>query len=255
MNECIKTKYEHFISLGYFCSVALELERYGLRDGSYPFDWCISDIKGVFELINNNFESYTDYNLLEQNSKEHNHYRNKKYNVQFFHDFDEYTPLENQMHYFVKKYERRIKRFYKSISDPTLFVRYISSENMAFGKKSEELAWLEDNYEYIISTLKKFNSKNEIIFISNTDLVSDKIKIFYVQKDDEDVVARKPFEKNVQLTELMDNIDYPKRIENLNVYNKKQKIKNNLINRANNKLKRFLKKLFFKEYIHFEQYK
>ena len=83
MNECIKTKYEHFISLGYFCSVALELERYGLRDGSYPFDWCISDIKGVFELINNNFESYTDYNLLEQNSKEHNHYRNKKYNVQF----------------------------------------------------------------------------------------------------------------------------------------------------------------------------
>lgn len=39
-------KYENFISLGYFCSVALELQRLGLRSCSSPFDWCISEWSG-----------------------------------------------------------------------------------------------------------------------------------------------------------------------------------------------------------------
>ena len=45
----------NYISLGYFCSVASELERYGLRGESYPFDWVISDFGGVVEAIQNNF--------------------------------------------------------------------------------------------------------------------------------------------------------------------------------------------------------
>lgn len=36
-------KYESVISLGYFCSVAIELEKMGIRNFSTPFDWLITD--------------------------------------------------------------------------------------------------------------------------------------------------------------------------------------------------------------------
>lgn len=45
-DNIFETNYKHVISLGFFCSVALELERKGLRDASYPFDWLISDFQG-----------------------------------------------------------------------------------------------------------------------------------------------------------------------------------------------------------------
>lgn len=34
--------FKHIISLGHFCGVAQELERLGLRDASYPFEWLIT---------------------------------------------------------------------------------------------------------------------------------------------------------------------------------------------------------------------
>ncbi len=40
------TKFEHVISLGFFCSPALELKKLGFRDASYPFDWVISEWGG-----------------------------------------------------------------------------------------------------------------------------------------------------------------------------------------------------------------
>lgn len=44
--------YKHVISLGSFCSPALKIERLGLRDGSYPFDWVLSrSMNNVVELI------------------------------------------------------------------------------------------------------------------------------------------------------------------------------------------------------------
>ena len=63
--------YSHFISLGYFCSVAMELERTGLRASSSPFDWLISDFTGVTDVINNHFKDFLDYDLLFQNHQHH----------------------------------------------------------------------------------------------------------------------------------------------------------------------------------------
>lgn len=37
----------NYISLGYFCSIAMDLEKLGLRNESLPFDWVISDFEGV----------------------------------------------------------------------------------------------------------------------------------------------------------------------------------------------------------------
>lgn len=37
-----KNVFTHVVSLGWFCSVARELEKAGLREFSMPFDWCLS---------------------------------------------------------------------------------------------------------------------------------------------------------------------------------------------------------------------
>lgn len=120
--------FKHYISLGYFCSIAQELERFGLRDASYPFDWIISDIEGVFQCIDNNFDGLLDINVLTQSDKHRMYYKNTKYDFYFFHDFDKYMSLLSQIDQVKKKYERRIERFYRNIQEPTLFLRYISDE-------------------------------------------------------------------------------------------------------------------------------
>lgn len=58
----MEENYRHFISLGFFCSVASELERYGLRSASGPFDWQSCDsFKERMDLINNRFEKFWEH--------------------------------------------------------------------------------------------------------------------------------------------------------------------------------------------------
>lgn len=156
-------QYKHFISLGYFCSVALELERVGLRSTSSPFDWCISNYEGIINAIQNHFEDFLNYDYLLQSDILHNHYFNEKYRIWFFHDFDQYHSLKKQLPRVKEKYLRRIERFYKDIKQPTLFVRYISDEI-----EGEELEYIKKNNEKITKLLKSFNEENEVIYIANT---------------------------------------------------------------------------------------
>lgn len=158
--------YRTVISLGFFCSVAQELERIGLRDASYPFDWLISDFGGVITAIETRFKDFLRYDYLAQMRVNPRYYINTEYGFQYYHDFNSYQPLKKQLRKVKKKYKRRIKRFYKVISKPTLFVRYIQDD--------KELKWIENNYNSIILLLKSFNSHNSIVFISNDDLKTDK---------------------------------------------------------------------------------
>ena len=120
-------KYKNIISLGMFCSVAMELERKGLRTASYPFDWVISEsFEKVLFLVKNDFSDFLTYDKLYQ-ERNPAHYYNAKADIHFFHDFTPYCPLEKQMDVVEKKYKRRIERFYKDIKEPTLFVRYCSN--------------------------------------------------------------------------------------------------------------------------------
>ena len=41
-NNIKPDEFKNYISLGYFCEVAKDLERLGLRNQSSPFDWVIS---------------------------------------------------------------------------------------------------------------------------------------------------------------------------------------------------------------------
>lgn len=195
--------YNTVISLGFFCSVAQELERIGLRDASYPFDWLISDFIGVITSIDNHFKDFLKYDYLAQMRVNPRYYINTKYGFQFYHDFNPYQPLKKQIRKVRKKYKRRIKRFYKSISYPTLFVRYI--ENV------DELKWIEANYNSIVQLIKSFNPHNSIVFISNDELKSDKLRHYTVKKDENDTVARKPFTKNEELNKFFQNLPYCKK--------------------------------------------
>jgi len=235
------------ISLGYFCSIASELERYGLRDRSYPFDWLISDFNGVICAIEDGFQDLCKYDYWSQSVENRSYYKHEKYGFEFYHDFDEFRPLQEQLPGVCEKYTRRINRFYAAIHEPTLFIRYISNESQVNGV-SEELLWIEENHERIAALLKSYNKQNEILYIANEEVVSGKIEIHHVEKDRRDVVARYPFRKNPELDAYFQKIDHPAKEQNLKIHTKKAREK--LIKKVQKKAFSRVKGIFHKRYCH-----
>lgn len=247
------TNYDNFISLGYFCSVAQELEKLGLRSSSSPFDWCITEFEGVVSAIENCFDRFLDYELLSQSAHDRSHYYNSRYGIWFFHDFDQYNPLDRQLEHVKAKYKRRIDRFYENIKKPTLFVRYISDEQLTADGRSEELEYIEKNIDHITEVLKSFNPENEIVFIANSDVNSDIINIHHVQADPDDNVSREPLTQNEELKKLFNSFDYARRQTNIAVYRQKEARKNNCWLNKVKTASKILKKLFRRQYIHQKQ--
>lgn len=243
----------NYISLGYFCSVASELEKFGLRTESSPFDWVISDFEGVTANIKNHFSGYLDYNLLAQNVQNRAIYKNIKYNISFFHDFNNYEPLKEQLPKVLEKYNRRIERFYKSITNPTLFIRYISDEATVNGV-SKELLYIEENYEQILELLKSFNPHNDILFIANDEVQSSKLTIYHVTKDSNDKVARNPIGKNPTLYKIFSDAEVPNKQKNIERCLEKEKYRKNICHRVKNKIMLKLRKILKNEYIHDKRY-
>lgn len=218
------SEYKHVISLGFFCSTSLELDKLGLRSDSGPFDWIISDFEGVINCIKYNFENFLEYENLLQYKGKKEYYYDKANNFHFYHDFSGFKDLKNQLPSVRKKYKRRIERFQKNIQEPTLFLRYI--------KGCKELEYIQDNYNDIILLLKSNNIENEIIFILNDDIfiekrIVDSTKIFRVKKDDNDLVARNFIVKNEDLRAFLnkDIYDNKKRIINIKRYERNKKKK------------------------------
>lgn len=246
--------FENFISLGYFCEVASDLEKLGLRNTSSPFDWCITDFQMNIKLIENHFEGFMNLNNLSQSSRNRNIYMDKKYKDFFFHDFSKYKSLANQYPSVKAKYDRRIKRFLSNIKQPTLFIRYISNEKKNKNEKSTELVWIEENQDYILKVLKRYNPKNEIIYIGDYDTKSEIIKIFHVQKDKNDAVSRKPIYNNRELYPIMKNMHIRGQKENIERFLKKEKAKKSFNTRSKKKVISIYNGLFKKTYKHTREY-
>lgn len=197
--ECEKiSKTDNIISLGHFCSPALELRDLGIRKASYPFDWLVTpDTEVVIKLIENGFEGFllkeNMYQIIEYPMR----YRDIKCNIDFYHDFSILQAFEKQYEEVFKKYERRIKRFYNDIAKPTLFLRYISCQR--------DMEYVSKNYDYINSVIKKYSVNNHILFIANNDIVMDNtdIDIFFVDKDVNDTVCRKFIQNNENIKEYI----------------------------------------------------
>ena len=189
------------------------------------------------------------YDQLYQSKKNRANYKNEKYGIWFFHDFDAYKDLKVQLPIVQEKYKRRIERFYNSISEPTLFIRYISDETMLDGR-SKELFWIEENYEDILKTIRQYNTQNEIVFIANEGVVSDKITIYHVRKDENDTVSRSPLFCNVELHDKLSNVELPGKADNISRYQIKEARQQKIGRKIKKKLETGIKKVFLKQYIH-----
>lgn len=235
--------FEHIISLGHFCGVAQELERLGLRDASYPFDWLITTREPLHQLIDSHFDGFLEYDYLYQSREERKIYRNKYYNfgVSFYHDFSKYKPLDVQLDEVKEKYARRIERFYTAITEPALFIRYVNNE--------DDAEYYSKHFDECLERYKQFCPESELIFVVNDEYKSFNIpNAFYVEKDENDTVARRFTEKNEELFDFLtgDEIyDKAKRQKNLAVYNETQKkkqqqngIANKILKKAESKIRK-----------------
>ena len=105
--------FERVISLGWFCSVALETKRIGLRDGSYPFDWLLThNFSKVLDIMNAEVDSimFLKNEDMLQYEGDASKWYNKRYQISLFHDFDKYKKMISQLDMVNKKYQRRVKR-------------------------------------------------------------------------------------------------------------------------------------------------
>lgn len=238
--------FKNFISIGYFCSVALELEKCGLRSFSSPLDWNITwSLKGVIDAINNHFEGFLDIETLEQEKECPEHYRCPKYLIDFYHDFDKYHSLKDQIDCVREKYNRRIENFYKSIMEPTLFVRYICSQ-----WDGSEFEWIDNNYEYILSSIKWFNPLNNILFITSSDRQLSSCKAIYVKPDENDYVARHFCQTDAYVNRMFESFFLEDKSRNILFYQEKERKRNMISKRIVNKLKQGTDAWLKKEYIH-----
>lgn len=197
------SKYKQIISLGHFCSPAMEFERIDRRKFSLPFDWLITPkFIDVIALINNQFEDFLNEDYMYQMEKYPQYYRNVKWNIDFYHDFIPIKSFASQIGKVKDKYSRRISRFYRVIEEPTLFLRYITENDVPY---------ILANHAEIIKTVKRFHPENEIILVANSNIslsVSD-LAVFYVEKDAEDGVSRRFLDSNEELKKyILDNVEY-----------------------------------------------
>ncbi len=246
----MKNDYKNYISLGYFCNVAIDLEKLGLRDQSSPFDWIWTYFEDVINAIDKEFDGFMDYDKLAQSVNARNHYQDGIYHFIYWHDFSMYYSLEKQYEAIKSKYDRRIHRFLQAIKEPTLFVRYIPTEDLDENNKAIDLNWIEDNYDRILSVIKRYNPENDIVFIGDETVKSDIIKVYNVNKDEGDIVSRLPIINNKELYPILSSAEFPGREENIERYLKKQKKNKSFCFRLKKETIAFFTRHFHKVYKH-----
>ncbi len=218
-------RFEHIISIGYFCSVAIELERKGFREASFPFDWTITDLDTVTDLIAVKFENLFAYRQLFSNEvPPFNIVGNYKFNILFYHDFKQRLDIKSQLKLVKIKYTRRIKRLLGLLNsqDSILFIRYISEES----KKKDT----QQKINRFINVIKKIHPNFKIILIGHqTAKLNFKKNESYilgfleVPKGKKDILARDFFNDRNCYKKFNQLVQYPigKRIKNLFYYHPK----------------------------------
>ena len=118
------------------------------------------------------------------------------------HDFTQFEPLLSQLPEVKEKFERRIRKFYHHISEPTLFIREISS--------LKDLQYIDKNDIHILNVLKSYNNDNKIIYISSKGLESEIIKIYEVETSTDGNGNEIFFKTNQELFTYLDReINFP----------------------------------------------
>lgn len=141
----------YYISFGNNCAVAYQMEKLGLRQIAFPFDWILTpNLEKIIQLIDNKFQDLfesLEYKRLSGNfpylnedqwieqTSQTQRVINRKYNLTFVHDFrnkDDFSIV-------LEKYQRRIYRFLNIMSDPNV-KKYI----FRISHQKENISLLED---------------------------------------------------------------------------------------------------------------
>lgn len=166
MNIFNNKKFDLILSIGQDCACAVYLNKFKLRNSSYPFDWLTkSNFDTRINLILNGFKDFCnkeDFVKLENIRGEiadykNIEYENKKTNFYFYHDFDINLEFDKAYEIVKERYERRINRFYNNInkSKDILFVFWGRSDVI----NNEQLK------EYYKKLNNKFQNQNIYLLI------------------------------------------------------------------------------------------
>jgi hypothetical protein len=198
-----RPKYRHVISLGYFCSTALELQRYGLRDGSYPLDWNISPIGPTLAMIETGFGDFLQFERLSRDPEHPGIVRDAGSGVLVYNDFDPGLSVAEQYDAVRERYERRIQRFRQAVAQRTLFVRYMVN--------LEEFTYLDENMAAVLTLLRRTHPQNDLLLVGNADLptVCGGLQVYTVPIDEGDDVARTFLRKSPELSRRLLVLNYP----------------------------------------------
>ena len=149
--------FKAFISLGWACVTAASMGKYGLRDGSYPFDWVWSRLNGVLHFLENDFE---DFLCREHLSEDGKRFYDRKWGIDFIHDGS--IAAEGEYDNIREKYKRRIQRFRETTQGGKVcFIRAIRNQ--------DEVYWIKEKSEYISKVISKF-PESEIVFLAHQGL-------------------------------------------------------------------------------------
>lgn len=147
--------FQNCISLGWFCGTASALNYNGIRSCSSPFDWYFSNFANVLQMIENDFSDFLNIDNLKIDESNYQYFIDVKYDFWFTHEIQENFLEEYPL--IKEKYNRRIMRFLQEIKNKTCFFRAVRDDN--------EIEYIIQNYQHILSVIKKHNPDNEIVFL------------------------------------------------------------------------------------------
>ena len=221
--------FKNYISLGWFCGPAASLENLGFRTASGPFDWYISEFRGVIDVIENNFENFLIFENLVKHIDSKYYFEDKKHGFLYNHESGIEEKQDYKYYMIKKKYQRRCDRFLKNIQEPTCLFRAI--------KDIDEIAYINENHKEIDKLFKRFNVENKVIYIVTYEYASMLCKNVEAFTVDHHTLCYEEsirlFEQSIDLVSFcIKNYDKEQRYKNM-IYEKQKEI-NVLMNRNRN---------------------
>lgn len=146
------------VSLGSTCCIAHQLKKLEYKTG-YPFDYCNISINKLISVLRNNFDFYTNLNVLKLSDKHKTKDEKSslilknEYNIKFAHEILYKYELED----FKLKLGYRIEKF-KSLENP-IFIRYECSI----------VKNIEEKYNKLKKELDKYFTRYKLIIICHKD--------------------------------------------------------------------------------------
>lgn len=187
---CKKKNIFRYISLGSNCSITYQLNKFGLRTNSYPFDWTKVSLSQLLNSLESDFNSYENIQVkkLSENHLDENFnptlLLENNFGIKFAHEINHNS--NELVDGFIKKIKERIDRFKKlnknSDKIKTIFIRI-------------ELKPINKNYfiliDKLIIQLEKYIDKFSLILIINykdklPDNINFRIIVFKFESFDSD---------------------------------------------------------------------